>query len=90
MPPPIAGLDPYTTLYSDAKLWLQRGWVDFLAPQLYWLISTPAQSYPVLLDWWLDANSASKHVYAANGVYRLESTNWNVTELEDQVMLIII
>lgn len=41
-------------LYADSKLWLQQGWVDFLAPQLYWEIDPPEQSYPTLLDWWID------------------------------------
>ena len=54
MPPPIAGLDPYTALYADAKKWLQEAWVDIMAPQLYWMIDPPAQSYPTLLDWWVN------------------------------------
>jgi uncharacterized lipoprotein YddW (UPF0748 family) len=86
MPSPIAGLDPYSQLYADSKLWLQSGWVDFFAPQLYWAIDPPAQSYPVLLDWWLNANSANRHIYAANGVYKIaDSNNWPVSEIENQV-----
>ena len=45
---------PVQELYADSKYWLQQGWVDFLAPQLYWQIDPPAQSYPTLLDWWID------------------------------------
>lgn len=87
MPPPIAGLDPYSEQYADTKLWLQNGWVDFLAPQLYWKISAPAQSYPTLLDWWLDeANDLDRFVYAATGVYRLEE-GWPVGEILDQVSI---
>ena len=72
MPPPIIGFDPYSQQYADTKLWLQSGWVDFLAPQLYWKIDPPAQSYPTLLDWWIspEVNSLGRHVYAANAVYR--------------------
>ena len=33
MSAPIVGHDPYNELYADAKLWLQRGWVDYLVPQ---------------------------------------------------------
>jgi uncharacterized lipoprotein YddW (UPF0748 family) len=62
MPPPITGFDPYSQIYADALLWLQQGWVDFMAPQLYWAINSTGQSYPMLLDWWLDHNTASKLV----------------------------
>lgn len=86
MPSPITGLDPYTAQFADAKLWLSEGWVDYLAPLIYWAIDPPAQSYPVVLDWWLDNNPASRHIYAANGVYKMEdSNNWPVSEVTDQV-----
>jgi len=88
MPPPIAGLDPYTTMYADSKLWLQNGWLDFFAPQLYWAIAPPAQSYPTLLDWWLDNNPRARHIYAANGVYKIADTNnWPVSEIENQIAI---
>ena len=60
MPPPISGFDPYSQLYADALLWLQKGWVDFMAPQLYWAVNATHQSYPVLLDWWLKHNPANR------------------------------
>jgi uncharacterized lipoprotein YddW (UPF0748 family) len=47
-----AGVDAYEHLAADARKWLQNGWVDYMAPQLYWRISPQKQSYPVLLEWW--------------------------------------
>ena len=47
-----AQLDAYDQLFADARLWLERGWCDYLAPQLYWGIEPAKQSFPVLLDWW--------------------------------------
>ncbi len=47
-----AGLDAYGQLFADARKWLAEGWVDYLAPQLYWSIRPAEQSFPVLLDWW--------------------------------------
>ncbi len=53
VPPTIeAQLDAYGQLYADARKWLAEGWVDYLAPQLYWGIEPARQSFPVLLDWW--------------------------------------
>ena len=47
-----AQLDAYAQLFADARKWLREGWCDYLAPQLYWSIEPPKQSFPVLLDWW--------------------------------------
>jgi uncharacterized lipoprotein YddW (UPF0748 family) len=47
-----AELDAYAQLFADPRKWLAEGWCDYLAPQLYWSISPPKQSFPVLLDWW--------------------------------------
>jgi hypothetical protein len=55
-PPSIKGFDPYEKLYADSKKWLGKGWVDYLAPQLYWAIDSKEQSFPVLLKWWTQQN----------------------------------
>jgi uncharacterized lipoprotein YddW (UPF0748 family) len=62
-PAQIRGFDPYEKLYADSRKWLMEGWLDYLAPQLYWSIGAPAQSYPVLLDWWAGQNSRQRHLW---------------------------
>ena len=62
-PPGIAGFDSYAGLYADSRLWLREGWVDYLAPQLYWPIAREKQSYPKLLNWWLEQNPKGRHVW---------------------------
>ena len=53
VPPTIrAGVDAYGQLFADSRKWLAEGWVDYLAPQLYWGIEPAEQSFPVLLAWW--------------------------------------
>ena len=52
-PPGILGFSQYHELYADVELWCERGWCDYLAPQLYWAIDQPAQAFGVLLDYWL-------------------------------------
>jgi hypothetical protein len=41
-----AGIDSYEQLAGDSRKWLKNGWVDYLAPQLYWRISPQKQSFP--------------------------------------------
>ncbi len=63
IPPSIAGFDQYGILYADAKLWLNKGWVDYFTPQLYWPISRVELSYPVLLNWWQSENSMNRNLW---------------------------
>ena len=34
-PPGIVGMDAYEALYCDSKKWINEGWLDYIAPQLY-------------------------------------------------------
>ena len=62
-PEPIQGFDAFDGLYADSWKWLVNGWVDYLAPQLYWAIEPKAQSFPVLLKWWNDQNPKQRHIW---------------------------
>ncbi len=52
-----AGVNAYEQLACDAPKWLRKGWVDYLAPQLYWRIAGD-QSYTALMQWWSAINPA--------------------------------
>ncbi|MEA5598977.1 glycoside hydrolase family 10 protein [Rivularia sp. UHCC 0363] len=86
-PSGIQGLDAYDVLYADAKKWLQQGWLDYIAPQLYWRIDQTAQSYPTLLKWWTSINSKQRHVYAGNTIARLDGEAWTQAEIIKQVTI---
>jgi uncharacterized lipoprotein YddW (UPF0748 family) len=66
-PPGITGFSQYDQLYADVERWLSQGWLDYLAPQLYWPIAQAAQAFPVLLDTWLSDNPRGRHIWA--GLY---------------------
>ena len=70
-PPQIQGFDAYQEIYADSKKWLQNGWADYFAPQLYWPIAQTAQSFPVLLDWWVSQNTKGRHVWPGLATYRI-------------------
>ncbi len=58
-----AGIDQYADLYADVQKWLREGWLDYLAPQLYWPIDQKPQSFAVLLPWWHSVNPKQRHVW---------------------------
>ena len=89
-PSSVQGLDAYATIYADSRKWLQQGWVDYLAPQLYWSISAPQQSYPALLDWWIGQSSQGRHVWPGLAVYRVNngtSSAYSMSEIPDEIRL---
>jgi uncharacterized lipoprotein YddW (UPF0748 family) len=89
-PPGVQGLDAYASIYADSRKWLQQGWVDYLAPQLYWSIAAPQQSYPALLDWWFEQNAQGRHVWPGLAAYRVNngtSSAFSMQEIPDQIRL---
>ena len=68
-----AGVDSYEHLAGDARKWLKNGWVDYLAPQLYWRISPAKQSFPRLLEWWRD--QGSRPVWPGIATARIQSSD---------------
>jgi uncharacterized lipoprotein YddW (UPF0748 family) len=70
-PAQIRGFDAYDKLYADSRLWLRRGWVDYLAPQLYWPIDRREQSFPALLRWWIAQDWRRRGVVAGMSVSRV-------------------
>lgn len=86
-PQQIKGFDAFNRIYADARKWLQEGWVDYLAPQLYWPIEQQSQSFPVLLEWWHQQNDKQRHLWP--GIYtsklRSGSDAWSEGEIEEQI-----
>ncbi|XP_059152729.1 glycosyl hydrolase YngK-like [Physella acuta] len=87
-PSGVTGTSSVDALYADSRLWLQKGWLDYIAPQLYWVIDGP-QSFTKLLDWWSDPaqNPLHKHVYAGLADYRILENNWSVNEILHQIQI---
>lgn len=47
-----SGLQNYDDLYADVLLWAQKGWVDYVVPQLYWSLDLKAAPSRHLASWW--------------------------------------
>ncbi|MCI1779169.1 MAG: family 10 glycosylhydrolase [Bacteroidales bacterium] len=42
----------YDKLFADVPEWARKGYIDYIAPQLYWRIGHPAADYATLIKWW--------------------------------------
>ncbi len=46
------GGQSYDNLHADTRGWVRKGWLDYIAPQLYWYIGQPPADYAKLVPWW--------------------------------------
>lgn len=84
------GQTNYDDLYADILLWLKKGWIDYVLPQLYWEIGHKAADYTELLRWW-SLHTYGRHFYIGHGIYQVgvaAKACWhNMNEIEQQVAL---
>jgi uncharacterized lipoprotein YddW (UPF0748 family) len=88
-PAGVRGLDAYAELYADARLWMQEGWADYFAPQLYWRIESPGQNYVDLLGWWESQNAKGRHLWPGLAAWRgaERSNGFSPAEIAQQVRI---
>lgn len=85
-----AGIDQYDQLYADVQKWFANGWLDYLAPQLYWPIDQAPQSFATLLPWWHEQNTAGRHMWPGINPGRALNPKPPIrqTEIADQIALL--
>lgn len=54
------GGQSYDNLHADTRGWVKKGWLDYIAPQLYWYIGQPPADYSKLVPWWSDVADGTK------------------------------
>ncbi|HEX5554994.1 MAG TPA: family 10 glycosylhydrolase [Chitinophagaceae bacterium] len=65
-----AGQTDYDDLYADVLLWLRKGWIDYVSPQLYWEFGNRYAPYEILLDWWAH-HTYGRQLYIGQALYRI-------------------
>jgi uncharacterized lipoprotein YddW (UPF0748 family) len=68
-----AGQTNYDDLYADILLWMRNGWIDYVAPQIYWEFTQPNAPFQPILDWW-NAHTYGRQCYIGLGLYRAGSS----------------
>ena len=85
-----AGQTTYEDLYADPLLWMEKGWIDYLVPQVYWSMDLSVASHSKIVDWW-SKNSKNTNLYIGNGPYKIRNNSdkaWNKKrELPNQLKL---
>ena len=79
-----AGQTNYDDLYADVLKWMEEGWIDYVAPQLYWHIGFEPADFAKLIKWW-DDNSYGINLYIGHGAYRIGRERYDEWQEEDQI-----
>jgi uncharacterized lipoprotein YddW (UPF0748 family) len=82
----------YKDAFADSKKWIQEGWVDYLAPQLYWFINQSGSDYKALVPWWNSIVSNNRHIYIGQATYKVndpaQGANWaNPSQIPNQMRM---
>ncbi|MBN1637632.1 MAG: family 10 glycosylhydrolase [Ignavibacteriales bacterium] len=73
------GMESFYEVYQDTRKWLQKGWIDYVVPQLYWDFQSNPK-FDVIAKDWLN-NSFGKSLVLGLGAYRKEIQ----PQLEDMI-----
>jgi uncharacterized lipoprotein YddW (UPF0748 family) len=79
-----AGQTNYDNLYADVLYWMEKGWVDYITPQIYWRIGENAPApFDVLVEWWSSQDTDVK-MFIGQGNYKFDVNSkykfWRTTE----------
>lgn len=75
-----AGSESYVATSSDTRLWVKEGWLDYIAPQIYWSIGFRVADYQKLTTWWADVvRGTQTKLYIGHADYKVNANfdpNW--------------
>jgi uncharacterized lipoprotein YddW (UPF0748 family) len=83
-PQGVVGSSQYDELYADAKLWLNKGWVDYFSPQLYWPVESKGQPFEALLNWWKSENTMNRHLWPGLNTVEIKAPD-RPAEIKNQI-----
>lgn len=81
------GKQTYFNLYADTRGWMKRGYLDYIAPQIYWQFAHETAAYAALVDWWSGVVRGTRtKLYIGMAPYRLGEKGWSREELAYQLL----
>ena len=76
----------YHVVFQDSRKWISEGKMDFIAPMVYWKTNHPTAPYERTVRYWFDFIH-DRYIFPGMMVSRLDSAEWPITELIDQVKI---
>ncbi|QWU14791.1 Uncharacterized lipoprotein YddW, UPF0748 family [Paenibacillus sophorae] len=71
-----AGVSAYDDIYADVRTWIKQGWIDYVAPQIYWSLSYDTARYDKLVEWWVnEVRNTGVKLYIGQAAYKVGAAN---------------
>lgn len=81
-----AGLEAYSAIYCDPTAWIRGGYIDYIAPQIYWRFTNTVAPYATLVRWWSNAVSGTDvELLISHGAYNYDVWENPENELSNQI-----
>lgn len=80
------GLESYSAIYCDPVAWARGGYIDYVAPQIYWRFSTAVAPYGELVCFWnrmLDGTGTD--LLVSHAAYNYDEWSDPTGEMSEQV-----
>lgn len=86
---PCPGSDwQYNGICSDPMAWISEGSIDFISPQVYWLIGNSNADFGLITPWWYEVTAKyNRHCYISQDLSNTASSQALFTEFLDQIDL---
>lgn len=87
----LSAISSYDDLCADILLWMNKGWIDYVMPQLYGHIGHKNLDYKKLAEWWSE-KTKNTNLYIGQAIYKIdpqsEYKEWQDSrQLLDQIKL---
>ena len=87
------GMQSYYDQFADTRRWVKEGWLDYIAPQIYWNIGFAIADYSKLLTWWENTViGTGVDLYIGQAAYRVGNSDptspwYGIEEIAKQLRL---
>ena len=67
----IRGSESYYTVYADPRVWIDKGWIDYITPQVYWETTHSTAAFETVVRWWVnEVKGTDVDLYIGHGLYK--------------------
>ena len=87
------GNQSFSSHYADTRKWVKEGWLDYIAPQIYWNIGYTVADYSKLVAWWSEVvKDTDVKLYIGQAAYKSNigtfgNAWYGIAEIEKQLQL---
>ena len=86
-----AGVTDYDDLFADIIDWINKSYIDYVIPQLYWISGYKAADFDELCSWWSRHATNDTKIFVGHSIYKIGTgkspgVGWNSrSEMPNQV-----